>query len=34
MRWRKYPRASVSWTWFWVFPQDQQSTDPRSGEVR
>jgi integron integrase len=31
---RKYPRASASWTWFWVFPQDQQSTDPRSGEVR
>ena len=31
---RKYPRASASWTWFWVFPQDQQSSDPRSGEVR
>ena len=31
---RKYPRANASWAWFWVFPQDQHSTDPRSGEVR
>lgn len=31
---RKYPRACSSWTWFWVFPQDQHSTDPRSGVVR
>jgi integron integrase len=31
---RKYPRAGASWIWFWVFPQDQHSTDPRSGAVR
>ena len=31
---RKYPRAGVSWPWFWVFPQDHHSTDPRSGVVR
>jgi integrase len=31
---RKYPRAGSSWTWFWVFPQAEHSTDPRSGVVR
>jgi len=31
---RKYPRAGASWTWFWVFPQSEQSVDPRSGVVR
>jgi hypothetical protein len=31
---RKYPRAGSSWPWFWVFPQDHHSTDPRSGVVR
>lgn len=31
---RKYPRAGASWGWFWIFPQDQLSTDPRSGVVR
>lgn len=31
---RKYPRASESWPWFWVFPQDRHSTDPRSGVIR
>jgi integron integrase len=31
---RKYPLAGSSWTWFWVFPQDHLSTDPRSGVVR
>ncbi len=31
---RKYPRAGSSWGWFWVFPQDHHSTDPRSGIVR
>lgn len=31
---RKYPRAGSSWAWFWVFPQDHHSTDPRSGVVR
>jgi integron integrase len=31
---RKYPRAPASWAWFWVFPQLQPSTDPRSGVRR
>jgi integron integrase len=31
---RKFPRAGQSWSWFWVFPQDHHSTDPRSGVVR
>jgi integron integrase len=31
---RKYPRAGAAWTWFWVFPQDSHSVDPRSGVVR
>jgi integron integrase len=31
---RKYPRAGMSWSWFWVFPQDTHSVDPRSGVVR
>lgn len=31
---RKYPRAGMSWAWFWVFPQDHLSIDPRSGVVR
>lgn len=31
---RKYPHAGSSWAWFWVFPQDHHSTDPRSGVVR
>ncbi len=31
---RKYPRASLSWAWFWVFPQPSLSTDPRGEGVR
>ena len=31
---RKYPRASSSWSWHWVFPQATCSTDPRSGTYR
>jgi integron integrase len=31
---RKYPRAGESWGWFWVFPADHESTDPRSGVRR
>ncbi|MBH9553072.1 integron integrase [Inhella gelatinilytica] len=31
---RKYPRAGHTWAWFWLFPQAQHATDPRSGEVR
>ncbi len=28
---RKYPRAAESWSWHWVFPHAQLSTDPRTG---
>ncbi len=31
---RKYPRASESWAWHWVFPQAQPAIDPRSGARR
>ena len=31
---RKYPRAGTQLGWFWVFPSDHESTDPRSGLVR
>jgi len=31
---RKYPRADRSWGWFWVFPAQAESTDPRSGTRR
>jgi integron integrase len=31
---RKYPRAGESWGWFWVFPSDHESTDPRSSVQR
>ena len=31
---RKYPRAGLSWAWFWVFPQATLSVDPRSGAQR
>jgi integrase len=31
---RKYPRMGASWPWFWVFPQDRFTTDPRNGSVR
>lgn len=30
----KYPNAGKSWPWFWVFPADGLSTDPRSRLVR
>jgi site-specific recombinase XerD len=30
----KNPSASVSWGWFWVFPQDHLSRDPRTGVRR
>jgi integrase len=26
----KYPQAGTSWGWFWVFPSDRISRDPRS----
>jgi len=28
---RKYPRAGQSWSWHWVFPHADLSTDPRTG---
>jgi integron integrase len=31
---RKYPRASLELGWFWVFPSQTLSTDPRVGVVR
>jgi integrase len=31
---RKYPAAGTQWGWFWAFPSDHESTDPRSGMVR
>lgn len=31
---RKYPRADRSWAWFWLFPAEHVSTDPRSGITR
>ena len=31
---RKYPNAGVSWAWFWVFPAEALSVDPRSGIER
>lgn len=31
---RKYPRASQTWGWQYVFPAHKPSTDPRSGTVR
>lgn len=31
---RKYPNAGATWAWFWVFPADGVSVDPRSGIER
>ncbi len=31
---RKYPRAALSFAWFWVFPQADLSADPRGGCTR
>lgn len=31
---RKYPKAGTQLGWFWVFPSDHESTDPRTGIVR
>lgn len=31
---RKMPKASISWEWFWLFPQDHESRDPVSGVKR
>jgi len=35
MRWNASTHAlGKSWAWFWVFPQDRISVDPRSSTVR
>lgn len=31
---RKYPGAAVSWSWFWVFPSESLSVDPRGQAER
>ena len=31
---RKYPKAGEEWPWFWFWPDDQLSRDPRSGLQR
>jgi len=31
---RKYPNAGKQWAWFWVFPAERISSDPRSGISR
>lgn len=31
---RKYPNAGRELGWFWVFPSETLSTDPRAGVVR
>ena len=31
---RKYPKGSEQWSWFWVWPASNLSTDPRSGVER
>ena len=31
---KKYPKASQSWEWQYVFPSKTLSTDPESGEIR
>jgi hypothetical protein len=31
---RKYPNAGKEWGWFWVFPAETLSIDPRSNKIR
>src|SRR5262249_5444546 len=31
---RKYPGASTTWAWQWLFPAEERSTDPRTGMTR
>ena len=31
---RKYPNAGKEWAWFWLFPAQNESTEPREGIVR
>lgn len=30
----KYPNAPYEWAWFWVFPADKRSVDPRANVIR
>lgn len=30
----KYPSVGRSWGWFWLFPSQQVSADPRTGVIR
>lgn len=31
---RKYPKTGMQWPWFWSFPSNHESIEPRSGIVR
>ncbi len=31
---RKYPKAGLEWSWYWVWPSKTTSLDPRGGVVR
>lgn len=31
---KKYPKAGEEWGWFWVFPSNKLSVEPRTGKVR
>lgn len=31
---RKSPKAAESWIWFWLFPAENESTDPTTGIIR
>jgi integrase len=31
---RKYPKAGEDWPWFWLWPEDHPSVDPRAGVER
>ena len=31
---RKMPKASTSWEWFWLFPQERESVDPATNKSR
>ncbi|MFO1477135.1 MAG: integron integrase [Verrucomicrobiota bacterium] len=31
---RKYPKAGEEWVWYWLWPAEQLSTDPRTGMRR
>ncbi len=31
---KKWPNAGKEWAWFWVFPSERLSTDPRSSVIR